>query len=143
VRSEIEVGNRTNPLSPNSHNELKSTRRAAAVLKSIVMIVFAIFYGWRGTGYEAAICSRLIGWISWKNAFGNLDKISSRDFIGVWTERINNLANRYSVADIATPVSRLADNRARHVGLSLHKRLRASGTPARRVRIAFAGLHRQ
>jgi hypothetical protein len=53
VRSEIEVGNRTNPLSPNSHNELKSTRRAAAVLKSIVMIVFAIFYGWRGTGYEA------------------------------------------------------------------------------------------
>jgi hypothetical protein len=79
----------------------------------------------------------------WKDAFGNVEKISSRDFIGVWTERINNLANRYSVADMATPVSRLADNRARHVGLSLHKRLRASGTPARRVRIAFAGLHRQ
>jgi hypothetical protein len=79
----------------------------------------------------------------WKDTFGNVDKITSRDFVGVWTERINNLANRYSVADITPSATRPTNNRAPRVGISLHKKLRASATPARRVRVALAGLHRQ
>ena len=35
----------------------------------------------------------------WKDAFGNVDKISSKSFVGLWTERINHLANRYSVTE--------------------------------------------
>jgi hypothetical protein len=79
----------------------------------------------------------------WKDTFGNVDKITSRDFVSVWTERIDNLAERYSAADMPASVSQPTNNRARHVNVSLHKKLRASATSARRVRVALAGLHRQ
>jgi hypothetical protein len=35
----------------------------------------------------------------WKRNFGNVEKISSGEFISLWTERINHLANKYSVAE--------------------------------------------
>jgi hypothetical protein len=34
----------------------------------------------------------------WKQTFGTVEKISSGDFISLWTGRINHLANRFSVA---------------------------------------------
>jgi hypothetical protein len=41
----------------------------------------------------------------WKDAFGNVEKISSRDFVSLWTDRINHLANRYSVIADPAPAS--------------------------------------
>jgi len=38
----------------------------------------------------------------WKHDFGSVEKISSGDFVSLWTERINLLANRYSDATEAT-----------------------------------------
>jgi len=35
----------------------------------------------------------------WKQTFKKVDKISSGDFVGLWTGRIDHLANRYSVAE--------------------------------------------
>ena len=34
----------------------------------------------------------------WKQTFGNVEKISSGDFVGLWTGRIDHLADRFSVA---------------------------------------------
>jgi hypothetical protein len=40
----------------------------------------------------------------WKEKFGSVEKISSGDFVGLWTGRIDHLANRFSVAqDDASP----------------------------------------
>jgi hypothetical protein len=41
----------------------------------------------------------------WKDAFGNVDKISSGDFVGLWTQRIDRLANKYSVAEGLAAIS--------------------------------------
>jgi hypothetical protein len=35
----------------------------------------------------------------WKQKFASVEKISSGDFVSLWTGRIDHLANRYSVAD--------------------------------------------
>jgi predicted GIY-YIG superfamily endonuclease len=35
----------------------------------------------------------------WKRSFGSVEKISSGDFVSLWTGRINHLAKRYSVAE--------------------------------------------
>jgi hypothetical protein len=35
----------------------------------------------------------------WKRTFGSVEKISSGDFVGLWTGRINHLVNRFSVAE--------------------------------------------
>jgi hypothetical protein len=35
----------------------------------------------------------------WKRTFGTVEKISSGAFVSLWTERINHLANRFSVAE--------------------------------------------
>jgi hypothetical protein len=35
----------------------------------------------------------------WKKSFGNVEKISSGDFVTLWTGRIDHLANRFSVAE--------------------------------------------
>jgi hypothetical protein len=75
----------------------------------------------------------------WKDAFGNVDKISSKDFVSLWTERINHLANGYSVAEGAAPVSRPAKTRAHHQIAVSHAKQRAHAPHARRVRVA--GLH--
>jgi predicted GIY-YIG superfamily endonuclease len=79
----------------------------------------------------------------WKDAFGNVDKISSKDFVSLWTERINHLANKYSEAEGAAPVSRPAKTHAHHRIAVSHAKLRAHAPHARRVRVAVAGLHHQ
>lgn len=38
----------------------------------------------------------------WKHEFGNVEKISSGDFVSLWTGRINLLANRYNAMGEAT-----------------------------------------
>jgi hypothetical protein len=35
----------------------------------------------------------------WKRTFGSVEKLSSGDFVSLWTGRINHLANRFSVAE--------------------------------------------
>ena len=77
----------------------------------------------------------------WKDAFGNVDKISSRDFVSLWTGRINHLADRYSVAEAPTSVIRPAKNHAHHPIAVSHSKLRAHAPHARRVHVALAGLH--
>jgi predicted GIY-YIG superfamily endonuclease len=77
----------------------------------------------------------------WKDAFGNVDKISSRDFVSLWTGRINHLADRYSIAEAPTSVIRPAKNHAHHPIAVSHRKLRAHAPHARRVHVALAGLH--
>ena len=77
----------------------------------------------------------------WKDAFGNVDKISSRDFVSLWTGRINHLADRYSIAEAPTSVIRPAKNHAHHPIAVSHSKLRAHAPHARRVHVALAGLH--
>jgi predicted GIY-YIG superfamily endonuclease len=79
----------------------------------------------------------------WKDAFGNVDKISSNDFVTLWTDRINYLANRYSVTEGLAFVSSSSKNRAYHRLAVSHGKLRLSALHARRIRVALAGLHRQ
>jgi len=74
----------------------------------------------------------------WKDAFGNVDKISSGEFVSLWTERINHLANRYSVAEGVASVSRPPKGRAHHLIAVSHK-VRAPAPHARRLRVALAG----
>ena len=79
----------------------------------------------------------------WKDAFASVDKISSREFVSLWTDRINHLANRYGVAEAPASVSwRPAKNRDHHLIAMSHSKRRAHAPHARRVRIALAGLHR-
>jgi predicted GIY-YIG superfamily endonuclease len=78
----------------------------------------------------------------WKDAFGSVDKISSGEFVSLWTERINHLANRYSVAEAPVSVSRPAKNRAHHPIAVGHSKLRAHAPHARRVHVALVGIHR-
>jgi hypothetical protein len=41
----------------------------------------------------------------WKKAFKSVDKISSGDFVSLWTGRIDHFANRFNVADGGVPPS--------------------------------------
>jgi predicted GIY-YIG superfamily endonuclease len=77
----------------------------------------------------------------WKDAFGNVDKISSKDFVSLWTERIDHFANRYSAAEGPASVSPHVKSRAHHRIAVSHSKLRAHAPHARRVHIALAGLH--
>jgi hypothetical protein len=77
----------------------------------------------------------------WKDAFGSVEKISSGDFVGLWTGRIDHLANRFSVAEGPASVSPHVKSRAHHRIAVSHSKLRAHAPHARRVHIALAGLH--
>ena len=79
----------------------------------------------------------------WKDAFGNVDKISSGEFVSLWTERINHLANRYSVAEGVASVSRRPKGRAHHLIAVSHIKVRAPVPHARRLRVAVAGSQHQ
>jgi hypothetical protein len=79
----------------------------------------------------------------WKDAFGSVDKISSKDFVSLWTDRINHLANRYTVAEGLASVSVSSKNRAHHRIAVSHSKLRPPALHVRRIRVALAGLHRQ
>jgi hypothetical protein len=71
----------------------------------------------------------------WRDAFGNVDKISSGDFVSLWTQRIDRLANRYSLAEGLAPIS--------HPSKSLVHRLTSLGRSkvhhVRRLRVAATG----
>src|SRR6476620_11272636 len=41
----------------------------------------------------------------WKQTFGSVEKISNGDFVGLWTGRIDHLANRFSVAEGGAPTN--------------------------------------
>jgi hypothetical protein len=72
----------------------------------------------------------------WKDAFGNVDKISSGDFVSLWTQRIDRLANKYSVAEGLTAISRPSKSLVhRQVSIGRSKPRHA----ARRLRVAAAG----
>ena len=77
----------------------------------------------------------------WKNAFGSVEKISSGDFVGLWTGRIDHLANRYSVAGGGTPITPHTKSHARRPTIAALAHLRASRPHARQVRgpVAVAG----
>jgi predicted GIY-YIG superfamily endonuclease len=79
----------------------------------------------------------------WKDAFGNVDKISSGEFVSRWTERINHLANRYSVAEGLAPSSRPIKSRAHYRIAVSHINQRTSARHGRRLRVALAGLRHQ
>jgi len=50
----------------------------------------------------------------WKRAFGNVDNISSVDFVRLWTGRIDHFADKFSVAQGIASVSRSPKSHARH-----------------------------
>ena len=50
----------------------------------------------------------------WKRAFGNVDNISSVDFVRLWTGRIDHFADKFSVAQGIASVSRSPESHARH-----------------------------
>jgi hypothetical protein len=79
----------------------------------------------------------------WKDAFGNVDKISSGEFVSLWTERIDHLANRFSVAEDLVSVSRPSKNRSRHRIAASHSKPQTSAPHGRRLRVALAGLHQR
>ena len=62
----------------------------------------------------------------WKQTFGNVEKISSGDFVGLWTGRIDHLADRFSVAEVGVPISPRAKNHARRPTRAAHANLRPS-----------------
>ena len=72
----------------------------------------------------------------WKDAFGNVDQISSGDFVSLWTQRIDRLANKYSVAEGLTAISRPSKSLVhRQISVGRSKPHHA----ARRLRVAAAG----
>ena len=50
----------------------------------------------------------------WKQTFGSVEKISSGDFVSLWTGRVDHLANRFSVAEGGMSTSPQPKNHARH-----------------------------
>jgi hypothetical protein len=77
---------------------------------------------------------------SWKDSFGKVDKISSGEFVSLWTERINHLVNRYQAVG-AAPVASTASYRVHHpIAMSLSK-LRAHAPHARPAHVVLVGLH--
>ena len=77
----------------------------------------------------------------WKQTFGSVEKISSGDFVSLWTGRIDQLANRFSVVDGGVSTSPPPKSQARRPGTVARAHLRASRPHARQVRgpVAVAG----
>jgi hypothetical protein len=61
----------------------------------------------------------------WKQDFGNVEKISSGDFVSLWTGRINHLANRFSVAQSGAFISPRTKSHARLPTTVAHSNFRA------------------
>jgi predicted GIY-YIG superfamily endonuclease len=59
----------------------------------------------------------------WKQVFGNVEKISSGDFVSLWTGRIDHLADRFSVAEGGVTISAPKDH-ARRATTVAHGNLR-------------------
>jgi hypothetical protein len=60
----------------------------------------------------------------WKQNFGSVEKISSGDFIGLWTGRIDHLANRFSVAEVDASISPRPKSPAGRPTRVAHRKLR-------------------
>ncbi len=77
----------------------------------------------------------------WKQTFGSVEKISSGDFVSLWTGRIDQLANRFSVVGGGVSTSPPPKSQARRPGTVARAHLRASRPHARQVRgpVAVAG----
>jgi hypothetical protein len=66
----------------------------------------------------------------WKRTFGKVEKISSGDFIGLWTARIDHLATRFSVAQDDVPTTQEPESHVRRPATRVHG---ARGRAARRA----------
>jgi Transglycosylase SLT domain len=77
----------------------------------------------------------------WKQTFGNVEKISSEDFVSLWTGRIDHLANRFSVAEVGVSKSLRPKSHARRPTTMARGNLRASPPHARQLHgpVAVAG----
>jgi hypothetical protein len=67
----------------------------------------------------------------WKRAFGSVEKISSGDFVSLWTGRIDLLANRYSVVSEAAFATPPASARAPLPVITMRSHFRAHRTAKR------------
>jgi len=68
----------------------------------------------------------------WKQTFGSVEKISSGDFVSLWTGRIDHLANRFSVAEGGVSTSPHPKSHARRpstVARGILRRHRAAQGP--------------
>jgi hypothetical protein len=77
----------------------------------------------------------------WKQTFGSVEKISSGDFVSLWTGRIDHLANRFSVVDGGVSTSPPPKSQARRLATVARANLRASRPHARQLHgpVAVAG----
>jgi len=76
----------------------------------------------------------------WKHAFGSVEEILSRDFVSLWTGRIDRLANRFSVVEGGVFISPHPKSQARHSTIAA-RYLRAPRPRASQLHAsaAFAG----
>jgi transglycosylase-like protein with SLT domain len=77
----------------------------------------------------------------WKDAFGSVEKISSGDFVGLWTGRIDHLANRFSVEEGGASISPSTKSHVRRLTTVARGNFRAPRPHARQLRgpVALAG----
>jgi predicted GIY-YIG superfamily endonuclease len=73
----------------------------------------------------------------WKDAFGSVDKISSGDFVNLWTARIDHLANKFSVAGDLASVGHPSESRA-HQPITVGRIKLRTLAHARQLRLALA-----
>jgi len=62
----------------------------------------------------------------WKHVFGNVENISSADFVRLWTERIDHFADRFSAPPGIAPLSQLPGSNAGHPTILVGGNIRSS-----------------
>ena len=77
----------------------------------------------------------------WKQTFGSVEKISSGDFVSLWTGRIDQLANKFSVVDGGVSTSPPPKSQARRPATVARVNLRTYRPHARQLHgpVAVAG----
>jgi hypothetical protein len=70
----------------------------------------------------------------WKQTFGSVEKISSGDFVSLWTGRIDHLANGFSVAEGGVSISLHPKSHARRPTTVAHGNLRPPRPRASQLR---------
>jgi hypothetical protein len=79
----------------------------------------------------------------WKQTFGSVEKISSGDFVSLWTGRIEHLANRFNEAQSVASISSSPESHARRATTVARNNLRAFRPHARQLRAAVALIGRR
>ena len=74
----------------------------------------------------------------WKQTFGSVEKVSSGDFVNLWTGRIDHLANRFNMAQGDAPISSSPESAGRRATTVARGNLRASRPHTRQLRAAVA-----